>query len=440
MKRLAAVMAVLLIAALGGCMRMSADDLYQLPQLSEEYLRLQSAIDAVLDAGAEYAAPSSGANRQPIQREDLDGDGIREVLAFFNVAGSDRPLKALIFRAENDGYREVARLEGEGSGIDSVAYLDMDGDGIREVAIGWQIGAGINMLSVYSVKGWKLNQLMSTNYSEFTVCSLDDDPGEEILALRLSQSDTTGEAEHYTLTADGEIVSSTARLSSGVGALSRVRGTQLLDGREGVLVESTISGDSFVTDIFAYNEGRFANITIDEMSGSSYSRSYSVYCRDVNNDGVLEVPRPVPLPATSENTTYYMIEWYSYYSNGGKRLVTTTFNNFADSWYLTLEREWIGHVAVSREEAAGGERMIIFSTLNDEGGRGTDFVEIYTLTGENRAERAVADGRFILYEEGETVYAAKILAYQEETGLPVSPQQLRTDFGMTYSEWVTGET
>lgn len=443
MKKLIGILlAAALVLGLSGCMETSADELYALPELSEGYLKLQSAIDEILSSGAEYAAPTSGANRQPIQREDLDGNGTPEVLAFFNVAGAERPMKIVIFQDGGDGYTELARIEGEGTGIDSVSYLDMDADGVREVAVGWQMAAGINMLSVYTVKGWQVNRIINTNYAEYTVCDLIDGGGSQILALRLSQSELTGEAELYILTGDGEVISTTARVSTGAEALERVRATPLLGGNSAILLESTYNGNGLVTDIFAYRGDRLVNITLDDAAAVSSAtvRSYKPYCRDINGDGILDVPNPVLLPATSENTAYYMLEWYSYYSYGGKRLMATTYNNYADSWYLVLPREWIGHICVSREDGAAGERTIVFSTVDGEGGRGEDFLAVYTLTGTNRRERGVFDGRFILHEEEETVYAAKILTNDRNFALPVSVELLRENFRFLYSEWVTGET
>lgn len=442
MKRLmAAILAALLLAALlTGCMETSADNLYALPQLSEGYLKLQSAVDSLLSSGAEYAAPSSGANRQPIQREDLDGDGIREVIAFFNFVGTDRPLKIIIFQDADGEYSELARIEGEGSGIDSVSYLDMDGDGVREVAVGWQMGAGINMLSVYAIKGWQVSRIINTNYSEFTGCTLDSDQGSEILVLRLSPSDLSGEAEHYSLTSDGEVVSSTARLSAGIEALLRVRSTSLLGGSPAILVESTINGDGYVTDILAWRAGKFSNITMDETSGFSEDTvrlSYTTYCRDINTDGIIDIPQPSALPSTTEDTTYYVINWYSYYATGLRKLMCTTYSNYTDSWFLMLPDEWKGKITVRREEGATGERMIIFSTVDAEGARDTDFLVIYTLTGDNRFERASASGRFTLLVSEETIYAAKIIT---EDALSISREMLKANFGIIYSEWVTGET
>ena len=71
---LASLCALLLLS---GCFAKSTDELYALPQLSEGYIQLQSELRSLLDSGAEYSAPTAGSNRQAIQLEDLDGDGIQ---------------------------------------------------------------------------------------------------------------------------------------------------------------------------------------------------------------------------------------------------------------------------------------------------------------------------------------------------------------------------
>lgn len=437
----AAVCFITLALVLAGCMSASADDLYTLPELSEGYLQLQGVIDSVLGSGAEYAAPTDGSNRQPVQQEDIDGDGVREALAFFNFTGSDRPLKIFIFRNDGDEYTEIARIEGEGTSIDSVSYLDMDGDGVRELAVGWQMGPGINMLSVYSLKGYQINQIINTNYTEYTVCDLNGDSDGDILVLRLSSSELTGEAEFYTLLADGEVERSTARLSQGTERLLRVRGTGLTDGRRAVLVESTVGGSGVITDIFAYRSSKLRNITLDEAAGISTEtrRASAVYCRDIDGDGILEVPSLVPLPSTSESTQYYMTEWYSYSSYGRKDLAARTYNNYTDAWWLIIPEEWVGRIAVRREEGMVGERMIVFSLVGADGAIGRDFLKIYTLTGENREERAASGGRFVLAEEEETICSASILVNEGSFELPISRSLIRDNFGFIYSEWSTGE-
>ena len=62
---------------LSGCMfTASFEELYEVPQLPNEYTELREQIDQILSDGAEYAAPTSGTNIQSVQLVDLDGDGV----------------------------------------------------------------------------------------------------------------------------------------------------------------------------------------------------------------------------------------------------------------------------------------------------------------------------------------------------------------------------
>ena len=81
-KKLLLQISVMLSALLlSGCAMRTIDELYAPPKRSEEYSRLQSAIDIAM-AGLEYSAPLSGENQQAVQMADLDGDGVEEYLVF----------------------------------------------------------------------------------------------------------------------------------------------------------------------------------------------------------------------------------------------------------------------------------------------------------------------------------------------------------------------
>ena len=69
------LMALLLCALFAGCVLQSPEELYQLPEQSEEYYNLQNQIESVLAGGAEYCAPVSGDRRQAVQLADLNSDG-----------------------------------------------------------------------------------------------------------------------------------------------------------------------------------------------------------------------------------------------------------------------------------------------------------------------------------------------------------------------------
>ncbi len=44
----------------------------------------------------------------------------------------------------------------------------MDGDGWMEIAVGWQMSSDIQMLSVYSLKGFVASAIATADYTEYT--------------------------------------------------------------------------------------------------------------------------------------------------------------------------------------------------------------------------------------------------------------------------------
>ena len=64
MKRIWALGLILAALSLSGCAMRTVEDLYALPKRSEEYDKLQSAIDIAM-AGLDYAAPLSGRPCRP---------------------------------------------------------------------------------------------------------------------------------------------------------------------------------------------------------------------------------------------------------------------------------------------------------------------------------------------------------------------------------------
>lgn len=285
-----AVFAALLVIS-SGCSFASPDDLYLLPQASEQYMQLQGLIENVIKSGASYSAPTSGSNRQAIQLEDLDGDGDREAIAFFTVPGADNPMKIYIYSSVDGIYELSAAIESTGSAIYSVNYADMDRDGVEELFVGWQISSGMQYMNVYSLRDFQVETLISTDYSEYTIADMTGDGTSDLIVMRSAGADAAGEVHMYELTDDREIVNTLCRMSVGVSAITRIRTGLLSDRSTALFIESTYN-NGIITDVFSYRDSNLVNITADENTGVSEQtvRTYNVYSRDINSDGFSKSP------------------------------------------------------------------------------------------------------------------------------------------------------
>lgn len=429
------VFLVLLTVLLSGCFRTTADELYSLPQASKEYLELQNQINAILSAGAEYSPPIAGPNRQSVQLKDIDSDGVNEAIAFFRTSG-DKPLKIYIMKQEGSTFETVSVISGDGSAIESIRYADMNGDGMSELIIGWQMSALLHM-TVYDIRGGGPAVLAEADYSKLFLCDLTDDGRSDVMVLRLSSAELPGDATLLSMGDNDEMISSSARLSSGLDSVTKVLKGKLNDGTQAAFIEGGIGNTGIVTDVFCWQQGSLVNVSLQPSSGASEGtiRTYKVYSTDINSDGIIEVPAPRVLE-TGKDKSYYAIDWYTFDLNGGTRAVFTTYHDFSDGWYMVLPSDWKDSVTVRREDAVSGERTIVFSYMTGSDAPAVDFLKVYTLSGDNKKDRAAIDERFTLIVHGDVIYAAEIL----DAGMPITVDKtmVTSSFRLIYNDWSTG--
>ena len=434
MKKLAGLLAPLAAAAVitltGGCALLSPDELYSLPQPSEEYVVLQELIDDEIEAGCEYSAPSSGSYTQIVHTGDLDGDGSEEAVAY--LRDPDGVAKICIYDSTEDGFRLALTVYGESGAIDSVEYADMNGDGCAELIAAWQ-GAGENRIGVYSLLDFSGTSLLSTGGTAFRVADMNGDSSYELLVLYTDGHEGSS-VNMFELGASG-MEQSSAKLSSGVTEVDRLRTGLLSDGVTALFAEGSGGENSIVTDIFIASETGIRNITADEQSGASTtSREYAVYATDINGDRILEVPMAVALERYDEDSPiYYIIDWYAFDSTGRRAMTMSTYHCYSDGWYISLPYGMRDGLLVRREDSVTGEHAVVLSIRDSGTGEAVDILTIYTLTGDNRNDRAELSGRFVLTELSGTIYAAKL-----HESSPYTEEDVKEIFDVIFTEWNSG--
>ena len=431
---------LLLTLVCAGCSVRSAEELYALPKQSDAYYDLQDAIDQVMTPDAAYAGPLSGSNQQAVQLADLDGDSEDEAIVFVKTSGT-KPLKAYVFDRAGDTYENVGVVEGDGSSFDAVEYAQLDGEPGLELVVGRQLSDQIlQSLSAYAYKDGCLVELMSANYSEFTIVDLDGDDRKDVFVLRMETEERAGVAELYRCR-DGVMErAQEANLSSGAKQIKRIISGYAAQGVPAVFVASSYEEDTIITDIFAFSGNTLKNVAL--MGGTGLSaqtvRNYHVFATDIDDDGVIELPMPVALPsATAGEETYWAIDWYSLSADGSRNVKLTTYHNYSGSWYLILPDSWRDQLTVSRGNAVSGVSGYIFSKWNGYEQAPEEIVTIYGFTGDDRMALAQGDGRFLLAEKGETAYSASLGTCEQARNL--TQEELTAMFRFIYMDWNSGE-
>lgn len=426
---------ILTVLALSGCGMKTIDQLYQIPQRSDDFLNLQDAIDQVMP-GLSNSAPISGEHCQTVQMMDLDGDGDLECLLF--AKGSDeKPLKIFIFNKESEEYVLKATIESNGTAFEQVQYIQFDGRPGYELVVGRQVSDQVlRSVSVYSFAGGRMEQLMSASYSKLVVCDLDDNDQDELMVLRPGE-DTTGNgvADLYAMSGGSVQRHHEAVMSQPSENIKRIMLSKLQDGEPAVYVASDVNGSAIVTDVFALVDGSFRNISLSVDHGISVDtmRNYYVYADDIDDDGVLELPELIPASPNQENAqdNQYVIRWLSMTSTGVMQEKKYTYHNFIGGWYLDIDSWAVEKLTV---EQWGNS----YEFTASDGETKSLVLTIYILTGQNREELALRDNRFVLYRTDSTVYAARLEVSAADHNM--TTEALQKQFHLIQKDWNNGET
>lgn len=437
-KRIVFVIVLVLTALLfAGCTPLTVAEMYALPKRSEEYAHLQSAIDMAM-AGLSYSAPVSGENQQTVQMADLDGDGLEEYLVFAK-GNTEKPLQILIFsQTEEDKIQIMAVIESNGSAFERVEYVEIDHTPGCEIVVGRQVSDQLlGTVSVYTFRDGYAQQIMTSGYTSFLTCDLDEDDKGELVLIQPGESEFgTGVAVFYNFRGGAMERSVEVELSRQAQDVRRITMSRIQDGNPAVYVTSAMGDSSIVTDILAMKWGKFTNISVSGISGTSVQtlRNYAVYGEDLDKDGVMELPRLIPMQLVSmgyNTERQYLIRWYSVDMLGRAETKLHTFHNYAGGWYIQLGSEWAERVTV---EQIGN--TFLFYLWDEQFRAATQLFTVYMMSGSDRETQASADNRFPLYRTDDVVYAARLEATAEEYN--VTKESLINSFRPIHEDWRTG--
>ncbi len=418
--------AAALVCALSGCMIVSSpDELFSLPKLPEEYVDLERQIEALMNNGYEYAAPTGGENVQLVQMVDLDSDHIDEAVVFLRKATDAKPQKICVFQNLSGGYHPVAMIEESASSISYVEYCDMNNDGNLEIIVGWRMMgvqdanvilpanttelALTRVVSVYNMERYACQKILETNYNQYNVMDLDYNGVPELIVIA-GNSNGNCDAAVYQWNMGALDKKYTVRLSVPPAMLREVYQGGLQGGATGLFVTGVIDEQTLVTDILVLSEDGFKNCTMNEQTGISnlIYRESKIDARDINSDGVLELPISYELKKKNpKDFSNWGISWTAFSETGKAQVVENTYHNLTDGWYLVLPESWKDLISITDISSTPGERAITFGIYRKETDEPLNILTIYTETGDSREYKASKGKRFVLLREAATIYAAE---------------------------------
>lgn len=428
---------VLAVLLLSGCAR-TIDELYSPPRRSEEYSRLQSAIDIAM-AGLDYSAPLTGENQQAVQMADLNGDGIEEYLVFAK-GNSEKPMQILVFSQKENGSVEITEvITSNGSAFELVQYEDIDGKPGLELVVGRQVSDQLmGSVAVYSFSSGRAERLLNAGYSRLLTLDLGGSEQKELLLIQRGEFDQANAiAVLYRYRSKSMVRSVEVELSRPANSVKQLSAGKLQCGTLAVYVSSSTEENAIQTDILTLHDDRLARINVLDPMGSIVQAlsNYYIYADDVDGDGIVEIPSLIPVRPISpvwNAEEQYLIRWFSVDSRGAQTDKFYSFHNFSDGWYLQLNDSWIRQITVNQVGST-----YAFYMWDDGFGGAIPVFTIYALSGSDRESQATENGRFVLSTSTDVIYAARLESDLTEYG--IDEEYLKSNFHVIHQKWKSGE-
>ena len=444
---LSAAAAVLLsLVMLNGCSTFNGGD-YQLmrpPYPAGEEKNIQEQLTKSL-GNFILKYPKSGAYRSAIILTDLNGDQKNDALVFFRKDETTSASLAVLCQ-QNGRWELISQQAGEGGEVERVMFGDVNGDGVSEIIVGWTIySTGLNIISSYRLQENGLDVIDVREYSEarasnipvaytdMQVADFDSDGCDEIIASYINLSDVTavakliechqGTDDHDTLS-----VTDTAPLDGHVLNYIETKVSQITDDRTlGVVLDGSKDNSTVITE-YVYWDAASGDLktpfyNADEQSVSVTARRMAVISRDIDFDGVIDIPVAEYLPGyddTSENPLY-LTAWYTAdlspeetgFINKKKNIINT-----AENYSVTWQSSWNEQVTCRLDEA---NRILYFYRYQKDRFAFSEElfrIKVYTEEGWEREASSFSEslgngGAVILARENGAVYAAIISPGQD---------------------------
>ncbi len=392
---------LLTVTLLAGCSPIITDTAALLtpPKSSKDIEDIQKALAASVNGEFTLKYPTDGSNRSAIILKDLNSNGKNEAITFYTTTSSDNIVSMNINIIVNSGGKWVSSgfVGCAATGVETVDFADMDGDGVLEIIVGWAVyGTSEKLLGVYGISGGFTVQRMLESYTSYVLDEFVASGQKDIMLIKADEKSGTAAARLLKLTVNGTEQLGEAPLDATCTLHASPQSVTLKNGIKAVFVDGTKPAGT-VTDIITVTNGHLKNIAYSETANATEStfRQANVSCRDINEDGIPEIPKLTLLTlGGTEQENVYRTDWYAFNGNEFTKELTAVMN-YSDGYYIVLPEKWQGKITAAK---SGAQATLRFMAIDKQSGNSAEeLARIRTFKAET-----VAGGNY----SGEVLYSA----------------------------------
>lgn len=372
-KRIIGIIASVLLAVLcTGCSfsGLSDNDLLQPPKATGEKAEIQSLLEGTTNGDYTLKYPQSGDYRSAIIMQDLNGDGDDEAVAFYRNKKDSSAINIMFMDKVGGKWASVGTFSNANSDVNRIYFGDIDSDGISEAIVGWSSYlTGGSQVTMYKYKGGSVSEVIvndDTNYADMVFMDITNDGVSDLIILTTATEDDTGKstslARLYSSCANRKFSRvSEIKTNPNVVSYSQIMQGTVSDGVNGLFVDgNTSSLGELITEVIYYssqNKSLVSPLDVTQNDGTVTNvtqRVTSSVCRDIDEDGIIEVPSQfTPILTDDKLTPCPITKWYKIDADRGEMKQTIqTIASYFDGFYFILPDNWKNHVVAVNDNTS----------------------------------------------------------------------------------------
>lgn len=371
------------------------ESLMKPPKVEGENLAIQLAFEEKIGTDYVLKQPISGNRRSAYNFIDLTGNSKDEVVVFYSKADNLGIVRMNVLDNINGEWKSVADFQSVYNDIQEVEFADLNGDGNKEIIVGWSVyqDSYSKLMSVYEINDRKdtvrIYPIYGDYYSKFSIIDIDNNGKNDILTVKYATAGSSAEYTASFLSYEGIKIKEKSHftLDKSLNSVAAINFDHTENGAR-IFIDGYKADSGMLTDCFAWNniDNSFERYIVSGNSVASLtSRTSTVFCKDINSDGLIEIPMEEYLPNISVNGNKT--------NNLGTSLITwlwidENYTEFVESriilsqygYSFKFNKHMLGNVSVINDTE---KSLLTFYSLKNENGiiiKDEPLFSIMTLT------------------------------------------------------------
>ncbi len=420
------------------------DKLMRPPKLSGESAGIEEAFArATANRSVKMKTPTTGEYRSAYVLQDIDTDGVAEVITFYCDSKDETAVYMHILDRVGDRWESLADIKGKGSEVDRIDFCDMNGDGVSEIVVCWSLfeSSGSKIMTVYTASFGQskgiVRELASEPFSQMVHIDMNADTNDDILLVLLSSENGKSRTTAKILMMDSDFgiyCPSSIELVPAlrISSLQSQKADKQSELPAMVFADCVLNETAAVTEIVYWDaESRklCAPLTADNVTVSpKTARALNLSAADVEKDGFLEIPTTRPLENAvtvngSDETPLELTAWL-HFGKDGLQLKDQCLMIYSSSYLFRLSEAEAKSFAVVNNIP---DRTCTFYEMRADGMRGHVLFELIVFPTTDRVRRRPS-GDVTLAESGALTYIYRITEFGVQAG--ITGEYLETHFSL----------